>query len=67
MADKAYYNGDLVDTKILSVEGSEVTVEDNSVWRQFIAPQPVGALVFQTGMSLTGSPWFNLDESILFC
>lgn len=61
VADRVYYDGHLVDTPLLSVPLTEVSVRDTSVWRDFIKPQPVHVLVFQTGLELVISPWFNVD------
>ncbi len=61
VADRTYYDGDSVDTPVLSVDPEEMTMTDSTVWRQFVDPKPVSVLVYETGFELVISPWYNLD------
>ena len=61
VADRVYYDGLLVDTPMLSIPLNEVSLRDTTVWRDFILPQPVHALVFQTALEFVITPWFNVD------
>ncbi|MFB1485898.1 MULTISPECIES: hypothetical protein [unclassified Thiocapsa] len=61
VADRTYYDGDFVDTPILSVDPDDMTMLDDTLWRQFVIPRPVSVLVYETGFELVISPWYNLD------
>jgi hypothetical protein len=61
VADRTYYDGDFVDTPVLSVDPTEILFTDDTVWSQFVNPQPVSVLVYETGFDLVISPWYNLD------
>lgn len=61
VADRTYYDGDFVDTPVLSVDPAQVRLVDGSVWQRFVHPRPVSVLVYETGFQLVISPWYNLD------
>ncbi len=61
VADRTYYDGDFIDTPILSVNPDDIVIADDTLWSQFVVPRPVSVLVFETGFELVISPWYNLD------
>lgn len=62
VADRTYYDATLVDTPILVVDSSFVTVQDSTWFSDFIdAENPINVLVFETGLDLAITPWYNLD------
>lgn len=61
VADRVYYDGLLVDTPLLSIPLNHVTLRDTTIWRDFIHPQPVHVLVFQTALEFVITPWFNVN------
>lgn len=61
VCDRTYYDGDFVDTPVLSIDPAEIHVADDTVWSRFVHPTPVSVLVYQTGFELVISPWYNLD------
>ena len=61
VADRTYYDGNFVDTPVLSVDPEEILFSDDTVWSQFVNMQPVSVLVYETGFELVISPWYNLD------
>ena len=61
VADRTYYDGNFVDTPVLSVDPKEIQFSDDTVWSQFVNMQPVSVLVYETGFELVISPWYNLD------
>ena len=34
---------------------------DDTVWAQYVDPQPAHVLVYQTRLELVISPWYNVD------
>jgi hypothetical protein len=61
VADRTYYDGDFVDTPVLSVNPAMISFTDYTVWRQFVSQRPVSVLVYESGFELVISPWYNLD------
>lgn len=61
VADRTYYDGDFVDTPVLSVDPAMISFTNYTVWSQFVVPQPVSVLVYESGFELVISPWYNLD------
>lgn len=61
VTDRTYYDGNFVDTPVLSVDPEEIYFADTTIWRQFVHPQPVNVLVYETGFELVISPWYNVD------
>lgn len=61
VADRTYYDGQLIDTPMFSITPSALTIADTSEWSEFIDPMPVNVLMFQTGINFAISPWYNLD------
>lgn len=61
VADRVYYDGLLTNTEVLSVDPGTIRAFDNTLWSQFINPQPVNVLVYQTRLELVISPWYNVD------
>lgn len=61
VSDRTYYDGDFVDTPVLSVDPRTLFFEDDTVWSQFVHPRPVNVLVYENGFELVISPWYNLD------
>jgi hypothetical protein len=61
VADRTYYDGNFVDTPVLSVDPAMISFTDYTVWSQFVIQQPISVLVYESGFELVISPWYNLD------
>jgi hypothetical protein len=62
VADRSFYDGSLVNSKLWSIDPAHVAVEDNTYFAQFRKADPSSVLVFQQGLNLVLSPWYNLDR-----
>ena len=61
VADRTYYDGELMDTPVLTIEPSAVSVTDTTVWSSFVYAEPISVLLFEEGFELVISPWYNID------
>lgn len=62
VADKIFYNGDMVKETVLSVDPANVLIEDSTYFASFLKPRPISVLVFQNHIPFAVSPWHNLDR-----
>lgn len=61
VADRTYYDGDLMDTPVLVIDPAALTFTDTTVWSSFVDAEPVSVLLFEEGFELVISPWYNVD------
>jgi hypothetical protein len=64
VADRTFFDGSMVNHKLLSLDTAHVTVEDNTYMAPFRKATPSSVLVFQGELNLVVSPWYNLDKTL---
>ncbi len=65
VADRGLYNSTFHSREVVLIDANEFTVEDNSVWKDYINAAPVHTMVYQNPLDLVVSPWWNLDAAYL--
>jgi hypothetical protein len=65
VADRILYNATAHAYDAIVLDPADVSIVDNSDWKDFIHPEPVHTLIYQTGIDYVISPWANLDATYL--
>jgi hypothetical protein len=63
VSDRAFYNGNIFDVPVLSVDPSAITITDNSIFKDYIDPVPISVVVYTNQYELVVSPWFSIDAA----
>lgn len=65
VADKALYNGGLIDASPTSIDPAGVSLQNASPWAAFIAKKPSNVFMFSQPLEFAFTPYFNLSDPAL--
>jgi hypothetical protein len=65
VADKAFYDSSVTRDRWLSIDPSQVAIEDGSRWAEFVDAEPVHVLYSDVPLRFALSPWFNAGDPAL--
>jgi hypothetical protein len=65
VADRGLYNGTVHNRDVLRVGAGDLVVDDKSRWAGYVEAEPAHAFVYQNGLEIVVSPWWNLDADYL--
>ncbi len=60
--DRAFYNGSLLNAKMVSIPSNNVQISDSTKWTEYIEPVPVSTFIFEDSFEFIVSPWWNLED-----
>ena len=62
LADKALYNGRLIDTQMISIDPNSIDLNNASSWSAFLPARPSNVVLFTQPLEFAFTPYFNLDD-----
>jgi hypothetical protein len=62
VADKALYNSNLTQAKLLSINPNKVQINNSSPWSGFVGDKPDNVLLYRQPLKLAFTPYFNLYD-----
>lgn len=62
IADTAWYNGNLTNADLLSINPNKVQISNSSTWSTFIGERPDHVLLYLQPLDLAFTPYFNLNH-----
>jgi hypothetical protein len=65
VADKALYNGGLIDASPISVNPASAAVHNASPWAAFVRGKPANIVLFPRALEFAFTPYFNLSDPAL--
>lgn len=65
VADNALYNGMLTDAALVSIDPATASIDNDSIWKDFISDQPSHIVYFSEPLEFAFTPYFNLDDPTL--
>ncbi|MCP4178721.1 MAG: hypothetical protein GY756_13230 [bacterium] len=60
--DRAFYNGSLLNARMVSIPSNSVQINDSTKWAEYIEPVPVSTFIFEESFEFVISPWWNLED-----
>ena len=65
VADNALYNGMLTDAALVSIDPATASIDNDSIWKDFISAQPSHIVYFSEPLEFAFTPYFNLNDPTL--
>lgn len=66
ICDRTFYDTGLANANQNRIRNDQSRIKDESIWSQFLEPDPVHVLMLQNSIEFVISPWENIDR-IRFC
>ncbi len=65
VADRGLYNSTVFNRDVVLLDNTQVSLVDDSRWKDYINPAPVHTVVYRNPLDIVVSPWWNLDADYL--
>jgi hypothetical protein len=65
VADRGLYNSTVFNRDVVLLDNTQVTLDDDSLWKDYINPAPVHTVVYRNPLDIVVSPWWNLSANYL--